>query len=232
MSKRMLWGAVGGFVVVLALILMSPLGSFLRTAIVKPDINRNYRPLVRHQQSQVHCYDNGSLFCENRKPPFTKEFTIGYLMANASIPVTGIERAMLYSCANYSTGHYIVTLIQAQCGIGTAYPTKLALGYVFSEPSIETPVMLFRCLDTAGTDMLVTDDPQECDLVGYQERQFLGYVGSAGYLWQRRLEDFCTTVSNACVAGRASASLCQERQAFCGFPLPSPTPAPSSSPTR
>lgn len=220
-SKRTLWGVIGSGVIIVGLALVSPLGAYLRSAIVGPDINAAYRPLVRHQKSQVHCYDNGSQFCESRTQPFTKEFTIGYLAAPGAKPVSSIGTAMLYSCANQAKGKFYLTLNKAECGKGSGHASTIALGHVFSQPGVEAPVALYRCLNDDRTDALATDDPNECALVGYHQPEMLGYVAGAGYLAQRRLEDLCTSINTACAQGGASASLCQQRLAFCA---PTPTP--------
>lgn len=217
-SKQVIWGIVGIVIVVIAIMFAFPLSSYLKSAILNPDINRPFVPLVRHQKSQVHCYDNGTNVCETKKQPFEKEFTIGYLLTQSSSAIAGNPMASLYSCANGQTGKYYVTLNAAECGTANGYNNTSPLGKILTTPSIEAPATLYRCMNTDKTDTLLTDDPRECSLVNYDAPETLGYVASAGYLSQRRLEDLCTSVGTACSQGLASTALCQVRTSLCTAP--------------
>lgn len=210
-STFVAWGIVGaGSLLVLILLAMN--GQQLSASLLAPDISQDFRPLVRHQISQKHAYDDGSTFSENRG--FTKEFTLGYLLSNRR--TRQIRTMPLYSCANRREDRYVATTDRRDC---RRMQSTYQLGHLVVEPAIEAATPLYRCIDTTSGDHLLTDDTTECTaLASYNEPELLGYMAGAGHLPQRRLNEFCNTVAAECAAGRASAATCTAQTSFCKGP--------------
>ncbi|MBI4022374.1 MAG: hypothetical protein HY372_03365 [Candidatus Andersenbacteria bacterium] len=163
----------------------------------------SYTPLVRHQISQRHCYDDGSFFCEEargEKPAFSKEFTLGYLFEKSR--QLGLGLAPLYACQDTGRRGLGRQFILADTVDGDArrvcrsfqmHPQRL--GYVAREPLFEAAQALYRCWG-GEFDTLLTDDPNECTLSGYLFTERLGYIVAGGTLPLRRLAELCETSSS------------------------------------
>lgn len=209
------WGIIGVAVILILMALWAVGGEYLGASLLGPDVTQRYRPLVRHQISQQHAYDDGSLFSENQG--FSKEFTLGYAFHKK---VKAVESLPLYSCADLRTLRFSVTTNPQECkaqGFRRVYP----LGWIATTNSIEAPATLYRCLNASSGDVLLTDDGDECALVaGYGEPEILGYIASAGHLPQRRLNDLCDVVATQC---RQSATgvikpICDVQAGLCKGP--------------
>lgn len=203
---------VGGLILlVLALVFLTPLGSFLGATVVGKDVSTTYTPLVRAQTSQDHRYDRGSNACE-RNPALTKEFTVAYLFKSmprglTAAPVFGCHLAGKPECSKQ------VTLIPQDCtSVGLR---SFPLGYIATTNDFEAPVPLYRCLNTSANDTLLTDDADECTQAGYLNTEQLGFAATAGHLPTRRLGSLCEVVnSQACSLGQRS-TLCDAYATFC-----------------
>lgn len=211
------------FVVVAVIILAGVFSSYLGARLSGPDVARLFRPLVRHQISQVHCYDDGSLFCESRKDEYKKEFTIGYIPQ--SIPRKNeVATETLYSCASPRDNKFFVARGQQEYKqtCRKNYNQTYRLGYIFQQPVIEASTPLYRC--TSDTDTLLSDSKVECDAQeGYTKPVLLGYVAGAGYLPQRSLGQLCSLASTYCGTGSMASGFCSQQQLICQN-VPSPLP--------
>lgn len=186
--------------------------------VVPPDLGptMDYAPLVRHQISQRHCYDNGSFLCEETasfKPAFDKEFTLGYLFQDSRQPALGL--APLYHCVDKRRGGTGFNFVLADTVDGDARRLcrdlgfrPFLLGHIARTPAFEAPQALYRCWGFSF-DSLLTDDPNECGLSGYFFTERLGYLAAGGTLPLRRLSELCAAIDSPhCIAtdGFAAAS--------------------------
>lgn len=190
------WGILAVAVILLGLVVGPRLLPYLGANLSGPDIGSLYKPLVRHEISQLHCYDAGNQNCESAvDQSFSKEFTLGYLFKNATPnPTTPV--LSLYSCTNTTHGFSIGTTT-SDCK-KRGFPTITLLGFIFQTPAVEAPFPLYRCFGNNGQDALLTDDPNECSVVSYNTPTLLGYMAGAAYLPQQRLNDVCSQVKTAC----------------------------------
>lgn len=200
-------------VVVGSLTYFSWLGAYLGASLFGKDVARSYTPLVRHQISQQHCYDDGSQLCEKavgKQGSFAKEFTIAYLFRQK--PYDGLATDTLYVCGPTSRRASAATLDPATCK--SAGQRAYRLGFIAKTADFEAPVALFACQLAAAEDVLITDDENECTLAGYGTATKLGYAASAGYLSRRRLEGLCAVIAPQCPQS-ATSPVCQAAHTFC-----------------
>lgn len=173
-----------GLVIVMGGLLLTAGLALGHAPIFGQDVAELYKPLVRHQKSQNHCYDTGSQDCERKT--YVKEFTLGYLLyaSNSTVPTK-----TLYACTDSSGLRHYVALTTAECkDKGTPFAKRL--GYLAQTDELEASVPLVRCYDNDSGDTLLTDDANECTLAGYFDTfDQLGYVPAGGYLPLRRLND-------------------------------------------
>lgn len=213
------WGVLAVAVVLLALIVGPQLSAFMGASLLGPDRGSTYSPLVRHEISQSHCYDNGSQLCENSTVgAFSKEFTLGYLFSS---PTTNAATAMksLYGCMN-SSKRFSVGTTTSDCQARGFTKTYL-IGYMFQTPAVEASFPIYRCFGSSNGDTLVTDDTSECSSLGYSSAELLGYAGGSAYLPQQRLNDICTHVSKVCDAYShtgAVKNMCEAQLKLCVGP--------------
>ncbi len=224
-----MWIAVTvAVVIVLVLLNLSTISAYLGASLLGPDVATKYSPLVRHQISQRHCYDNGSQFCEQNFGggfQFDKEFTVAYLFASRP----SIASTPLYSCTNTKVPGetYRITTKRAECN--RAKLSSFVLGHVATAQDFEAPVALWRCLKNDTSDPLVTDDPNECALSEYAKPTLLGYAATAGYLPSRRLGELCTVAQRQCNAG--DSQMCNAHASYCEDSDTVSEPVPTSPPT-
>lgn len=177
---------------------MAPLVALaIRGPLTRSDLGSqfDYRPLVRHQISQRHCYDSGSYYCETpsrSKPAFMKEFTMGFLFDGIG-PRRDYNFNAIYACeekGRVDKGKYDVLVDNvdgnAKRGCHNQGLRTTQLGYVAFIPDIEAPVALYRCRSLDGSDVLLTNDTNECLTVGYGSGKLLGFIMAGGELAQKR----------------------------------------------
>lgn len=213
-TQRSLLIGIVTVAVVLVLALLVPLSRYARVALLAPDAGRIFRPIVRHQISQRHCYDDGSRVCERQSPQrYKKEFTVGFVAA-AERP----SSRALYSCFDALNQRFTVTLDKAEC-VALQFPGIRLLGYVFTTSGVEAPTPLYRCINAESQDTLLTDGPRECTLLGgYGTPELLGYLFGAGHLPQRRLNELCAALESACALGQGTPTTCTAKESFCRGP--------------
>src|SRR3989344_7541498 len=217
-NNTMKWALLGVVVVLFVAVLYLVGGDYLTASLTGPDVVSNYNPLVRHQESQNECVDDGSQFCE--ESGFTKEFTLGYIFGRKRTG-KGLDSVPLYSCANRRGRTFLVTKDLSECkDTRAAKMTRYQLGFIATTNTFEAPTALYRCFNKSSKSMILTDDPDECALAEYGEAEQLGYVASAGHLPQRRLNEFCGTVQTECskTPNRVPATVCAARESFCKGP--------------
>lgn len=204
------WLAAAGLAVIL--IVAAVYGSFLGARLSGPDRGSVYRPLVRHRISEIHCYDTGTTACEQETPAFSKEFTVGYLLADRSQGTRA-----LYFCVDQNQGRSLATVDRAECD---GMPQVTQLGFLFTDSNVEVATPLYRCQRADSGDTLLTDDGSECVLAGYNDPERLGYVAGAGFLSQRRLNELCDVTEQTCLdPTRQALPVCTALQEFCKGPI-------------
>lgn len=216
-SHTKAWGAVIVVILIAVVAVITQFGDLVGARLDAPDVGQEFRPLVRHQISQKHCYDDGSDFCESKGGDFAKEYTLGYLLKKDKTS-QGTKGKPLYSCAGTKNANYTATLNQKEnCKGSQGYNKRYTLGYLLETPDVEASTAIYQCFGQGGGDTLLTDDPNECALVGYGEASLLGYAASAGNLPTRRLTELCALSQTACAAysGGGNTSLCGARAGLC-----------------
>lgn len=149
-----------------------------------------FKPLVRHMISQVHCYDVGTNDCETTShfgSNFTKEHTLGFLLDGSRHRMNALNFKPLYLCeARDGSGVMMVTggLLEndprgACRAAGFRYKQA---GYISSTNQIEAPFPLYRCVQPTTHDTLLTHDASECTTALYGSAELLGYLYAGGPL--------------------------------------------------
>lgn len=187
------WVLVALVALLLVVLLLAAGRGYLGASLAGPDVARDYKPLVRHQISQQHAYDDGTQFSERQG--FSKEFTLAYLFTRKDKKLGTIA---LYSCADLKRGMFFASTSVKECrdlGLRRTY----LVGYLANNDNIEAPASIWRCVNADSGDALLTDDARECELLGgYSQPELLGFAASAGHLPQRRLNELCDAVASVC----------------------------------
>jgi hypothetical protein len=149
-----------------------------------------FKPLVRHMISQVHCYDTGSDDCETDAhlgASFTKEHTMGFLLDGSSRKMQDRGFEPLYFCeARDDSGVMMVTAGTVEsdprevCRDAGFRPRRA--GYISATDQLEAPWPLYRCVHPTTHDTLLTDDAAECTAATYGSAELLGYLYAGGPL--------------------------------------------------
>lgn len=193
LGVSLVWVLVAAVAFLLVILLLAAGRGYLGASLAGPDVAREFRPLVRHQISQQHAYDDGTQFSE--KQGFSKEFTLAYLFHRKN---KMLKTRPLYSCVDLKQGLFFASTEVRECRTLGLRRTYL-LGYLAGVRDFEAPAAIYRCVNVDSGDALLTDDAGECALLGgYSEAELLGYAASAGHLPQRRLNELCDVVSTVC----------------------------------
>lgn len=190
------------------------LGHFASASLLGPDRTNKLHPLVRHNTSQVHCYDSGTDQCE--VAGFQKEFTLGYLAMQKKANTTE-----LYKCVRPDANLHFVTTNRKECRQSPWFSTSITnLGFIFKDSNLEASMPLYRCLNSDKTDTLLTDDPAECSILSYDPPTPLGYVIEGAGLPQRRLNNLCQELDSRCASSPTGAlgEICDLRAGLCKGP--------------
>lgn len=149
-----------------------------------------FKPLVRHMMSQVHCYDEGTDDCETTDhmgTSFTKENTLGFLLDGSRSKVSRLGLEPLYICeARDDSGVMMVTAGTTEddpkdaCRDADFRPNHV--GYISPTDQIEAPSALYRCVHPETHDTLLTHDAGECTAAAYGSAEMLGYLYAGGPL--------------------------------------------------
>lgn len=147
-----------------------------------------FKPLVRHMISQLHCYDVGTDDCEDTShlgTNFTKEHTLGFLLYGSSRRMSSLGYKPLYLCEARNNSH----LMMVTGGLLENDPVDACrdanfrhdrAGYISATANIEAPSPLYRCLHATTHDTLLTKNPAECTSATYGAAQLLGYLYAGG----------------------------------------------------
>lgn len=149
-----------------------------------------FKPLVRHMMSQVHCYDEGTDDCETTDhmgTSFTKEHTLGFLLDGSRSKVSRLGLEPLYICeARDDSGVMMVTAGTTEddpkdaCRDADFRPNHV--GYISPTDQIEAPSAIYRCVHPETHDTLLTHDADECTAAAYESAEMLGYLYAGGPL--------------------------------------------------
>lgn len=149
-----------------------------------------FKPLVRHMISQVHCYDEGTDDCETTDhlgASFTKEHTLGFLVDGSTSKMRRLGLEPVYVCEDRDdSGVMMVTAGTLEedpkdaCRDADFRPDHV--GYISPTDEIEAPFELYRCVHPTTNDTLLTHDPNECSAATYGPAELMGYLYAGGPL--------------------------------------------------
>lgn len=188
--------------------------------------SNNFHPLVRHEvEEEFHCYDDGSLYCENVsknwKRSVSKELTLGYLGHDFKTAGSENKKTWVYSCSAPKNNRYYFALGAKEMNevCRGKYGHIYRMGVVFNKATDDISTALYRCVREDGEDVILTTEPDECAFnESYESRvQLMGYIAGSGYELQQEVRGMCEDLKEQCAAGGAGSGLCGVFEQECGF---------------